>query len=220
MTAPHGPLDRDDRVTDPPAQRLWLVRHGETEWALLGRHTGRTDVPLTTTGRSQAMAIGARLVGPAAELHDRPFVLVLTSPRIRARDTAELAGFGGVAEVDPDLVEWDYGALEGLTTSEIRLEHRDWSIWTGPWPDGESAAEVGIRVDRLLARIREAGGDVLLFSHGHLLRVLAARWLGLEPAFGRLFGLSTATISILGWDRENAVVETWNEACHLVAESH
>ena len=117
--------------------------------------------------------------------------------------------------VEPDLREWDYGALEGRLTAEIREDYPGWSIWTGPWPEGETVEQVGARADRVLARIRAADGDVLVFSHGHLLRVLAARWLGLPPASGALFALSTATVSILGWDRENAVIETWNEDCHL-----
>lgn len=192
--------------------RLWLVRHGETEWARLGRHTGRTDVPLTDVGRAQAAMLGTRLAAHETDPGGRPFSLVLTSPRARASETAAIAGFGR-AQVDPDLAEWDYGALEGLTTPQIRRDLPDWSIWGGPWPDGESIDEVGARADRVLARVRAADGDVLLFSHGHFLRVLAARWLGLAPAFGALFGLSTGTISILGWDRETAVVETWNEAC-------
>lgn len=194
-----------DEVDRP---RLWLVRHGQTEWAMLGRHTGRTDIPLTADGRGQATAIGDRIGGDAS------FARVLTSPRIRASETAALAGYPD-AVVDPDLAEWDYGALEGLTTPAIRNLHPGWSIWIGPWPDGETVEAVGARADRVLARARDVDGDVLLFSHGHLLRVLAARWLGLDPSFGRLFGLSTGTVSILGWDRENRVVETWNEACHL-----
>lgn len=212
--------DRDDRDTsdrEPP--RIWLVRHGQTEWALLGRHTGRTDIPLTDLGRVQAIVLGARLAAHDADPDGAAFALVLTSPRIRAGETAELAGFGD-AEVDPDLAEWDYGALEGLTTPEIRDTHPDWSIWTGPWPDGETVTEVGARADRVRARARAAGGDVLVFAHGHLLRVLAARWLGLEPTFGRLFSLSTGTISILGWDRENPAIETWNETCHLTDKPH
>ena len=187
---------------------IWLVRHGQTEWAVLGRHTGRTDVPLTDEGRAQALALEAGLAsGPG-------FALVLTSPRQRASVTAELAGFPS-AVVDPDLAEWDYGALEGLTTPQIKAAHPAWTIWTGPWPDGETVDQVGARADRVLARAAEADGDVLLFSHGHLLRILAARWLGLGPDYGRLFGLSTGTISILGWDRENRVIDTWNEVCHL-----
>jgi probable phosphoglycerate mutase len=191
-----------------PEEQVWLVRHGETEWARLGRHTGRTDVPLTDTGREQARALGRRLAATK-------FGLVLTSPLARAADTARLAGFDGVAVVEPDLREWDYGVLEGRLTAEIRDDYPGWSIWTGPWPEGETVEEVGARADRVLARIRAADGDVLVFSHGHLLRVLAARWLGLPPASGALFALSTATVSILGWDRENAVIETWNEDCHV-----
>jgi broad specificity phosphatase PhoE len=191
-----------------PEQHVWLVRHGETEWARLGRHTGRTDVPLTETGREQARALGRRLAGTH-------FGLVLTSPLSRAAETARLAGFEGVALVEPDLREWDYGALEGRLTAEIREDYPGWSIWTGPWPEGETIEEVGARADRVLAGLRDADGDVLIFSHGHLLRVLAARWLGLPPASGSLFALGTATVSILGSDRENAVIESWNEDCHL-----
>jgi probable phosphoglycerate mutase len=191
-----------------PEQHAWLVRHGETEWARLGRHTGRTDVPLTETGRDQARTLGRRLAGGT-------FALVLTSPLSRAADTASLAGFGDVAVVDPDLREWDYGALEGRLTVDIRSDFPGWSIWTGPWPDGETVEQVGARADRVLARIRATDGDVLVFSHGHFLRVLAARWLDLPPASGASFALSTATVSILGWDREIPVIETWNEDCHL-----
>jgi probable phosphoglycerate mutase len=194
---------------DPePEQHVWLVRHGETEWARLGRHTGRTDVPLTETGREQALALGRRLA-------DARFGLVLTSPLSRAAETARLAGFDGAAVVEPDLREWDYGALEGRLTAEIREDYQGWSIWTGPWPEGETVEQVGARADHVLTRIHAADGDVLVFSHGHFLRVLAARWLGLPPTSGALFALSTATVSILGWDRENAVIETWNEDCHL-----
>ncbi|MEA2610907.1 MAG: hypothetical protein QOG32_633 [Chloroflexota bacterium] len=195
-------------MTDATIHELWLIRHGETEWARLGRHTGRTDVPLTETGRDQARALGRRLVG-------HRFDLVLTSPLSRASETAALAGFGAGAVVDPDLREWDYGIFEGRLTSEIRADVPGWSIWTGPWPEGETATQVGARADRVLERARAIDGDVLVFAHGHLLRVLAARWLGLPPTSGSLFSLSTATLSILGWERENAVIETWNEACHL-----
>ena len=190
-------------------QRLWLVRHGQTEWAALGRHTGRTDVPLTHEGRGQALALRSRLAAAG------PFALVVTSPLGRASLTADLAGFGEVVKVEPDLAEWDYGALEGLTTLEIRAALPEWTIWTGPWPAGESIDDVAIRADHVLDRARAAPGDVLLFSHGHLLRVLAARWVGLDASFGRLFSLSTGTLSVLGWDRETRVIETWNEACHL-----
>ena len=197
-------------MTDPAAERqVYLVRHGETEWARLGRHTGRTDIPLTDTGREQAVALGRRLAGHA-------FALVLTSPLSRAAETAALAGYPDAA-VDTDLQEWDYGALEGRQTADIRAEIADWTIWTGPWPGGESIDQVGARADRVLARCLapQVAGDVLLFAHGHLLRVLATRWLGQPAGAGSMFALGTATIGILGWDRENPVIETWNEACHL-----
>ena len=192
------------RDADPGGHAVWLVRHGETEWARLGRHTGRTDVPLTETGRAQAIALGVRLAG-------HPFDLVLTSPLSRAADTAALAGFGDRAIVDPDLREWDYGAFEGRLTTEIRAEYPGWTIWRGPWPDGETIDQVAARADRVVARVRAAEGDALVVAHGHLLRVLAARWLGLRPASGSLFALGTATVSILGWEREYPVIETWNE---------
>jgi len=192
------------RDADPGGHAVWLVRHGETEWARLGRHTGRTDVPLTETGRAQAIALGVRLAG-------HPFDLVLTSPLSRAADTAALAGFGDRAIVDPDLREWDYGAFEGRLTTEIRAEYPGWTIWRGPWPDGETIDQVAARADRVVARVRATQGDALVVSHGHLLRVLAARWLGLRPASGSLFALGTATVSILGWEREYPVIETWNE---------
>jgi len=187
-----------------PEQHAWLVRHGETEWARLGRHTGRTDIPLTETGREQARTIGRRLAGIT-------FGLVLTSPLSRAAETAELAGLGEVAVVDPDLREWDYGALEGRLTAEIREDYPGWSIWTGPWPDGETVEQVGARADRVLARIRAADGDVLVFSHGHFLRVLAARWLGLAPEDGALFALATGTLSTLGYEHGTAVIVSWSE---------
>ncbi len=190
------------------ADDVWLVRHGETEWARLGRHTGRTDIPLTDLGRDQARALGRRLAGHV-------FALVLTSPLSRAADTAALAGFGAVAIRDPDLQEWDYGDLEGRLTVDIQEIHRGWSIWHGPWPGGETIADVGVRADRVLTRLAAVDGDALVVAHGHLLRVLAARWLGLPPASGGLFALGTATVSRLGHERETAVIESWNEACHL-----
>lgn len=192
-------------------QHVWLVRHGETEWARLGRHTGRTDIPLTDAGRTQARALGRRLAR-------HRFGLVLTSPLSRAAETAAIAGFAETAARDEDLMEWDYGALEGRTTANIRDEMPDWTIWRGPWPGGETAEDVGARADRVIARIRgaQAGGDVLVFAHGHLLRVLAARWIGLSPSSGGSFELATATVSILGWDRENPSIELWNGASHLV----
>ena len=191
-------------------QHVWLVRHGETEWAKLGRHTGRTDIPLTDPGRDQARALGRRIAGHS-------FGLVLTSPLSRAAETAAIAGYGNAAVPDDDLMEWDYGALEGRKTADIRVDMPDWTIWRGPWPGGETAEGIGARADRVIARIRaaRADGDALVFAHGHLLRVLAARWIGLPPSSGGLFELATATLSIVGWDREAPSIELWNEACHL-----
>ena len=191
---------------EPPKPELWLVRHGETEWARLGRHTGRTDVPLTDAGRAEANAVARKLAG-------HPFAHVLSSPLSRALDTARIAGFGDRVETSDDLLEWDYGADEGLTTPEIRRERPGWTIWRNGPKDGETADEIAARVDRVIERVRAAEGNVLVFAHGHLLRVLAARWLGEPPTEGRLFALSTATVSVLGWERETAVIERWNEAC-------
>jgi broad specificity phosphatase PhoE len=185
---------------------VWLVRHGETEWSRLGRHTGRTDVPLTEAGRAEAVAVARKLAG-----HE--FGLVLSSPLSRALETARLAGFADRVETTDDLLEWDYGSDEGRTTAEIRDERPGWTIWRDGPKDGEAAAAVAVRVDRVIVRSRAASGDVLLFAHGHVLRILAARWLDQPPAEGRLFALATATVSVLGWERESAVIERWNEAC-------
>jgi broad specificity phosphatase PhoE len=190
---------------EPEDHEVWLVRHGETEWAREGRHTGRTDVPLTDAGRDQARALGRCLAG-------HRFELVISSPMARAADTARLAGFPD-PKTDPDLREWDYGVFEGRRTAEIREEHPGWSIWEGPWPNGETIEHIAGRADRLVGRLRAVDGDVLVFAHGHVLRVLAARWLGMPPEAGRYFALGTATISRLGWEREQPVIETWNEAC-------
>jgi broad specificity phosphatase PhoE len=201
----------DPVVTEsPPECQIWLVRHGETEWTRSGRHTGRSDIPLTELGRQQAEALAGRLAG-------HHFALVLTSPRSRAAETARLAGFGDTVVVDPDLREWDYGAFEGRTTPEIRIEIPDWSIWTGPWRGGETLDEVAARADRVIERCLgpNVEGDALLFAHGHFLRILAARWIGLPGYVGRSFALGTATVGILGWERQARVIDTWNEACHL-----
>jgi broad specificity phosphatase PhoE len=195
-----GPPDRDE------GPNAWLVRHGETEWARLGRHTGRTDIPLTDVGRQQALAVRSKLEG-------HRFALVLSSPLSRALDTARLAGFGDAVEIDPDLAEWDYGAWEGLTTPEIREQIPDWTLWTNGTRGGETPEQVAARCDRVIARVRAGDGDALLFGHGHLLRVLTARWLDLPPSDGRHFALATATVSVLGWERETPVVERWNESC-------
>jgi broad specificity phosphatase PhoE len=189
-------------MADPTVQEVWLVRHGETEWSRDGRHTSTTDLPLTDEGRRVAASLRDRL-------DDDPFALVLTSPRERARETARLCGHPE-AEVDDDLAEWGYGDLEGRTTAEIRESHPEWSIWQGPVPGGESAEQVGARLDRVVARCRAVDGRVLIFGHGHSLRALAARWLDLPVAEGRHLRLDTATVSVLGWERETPVVLRWN----------
>lgn len=181
---------------------LWLVRHGETAWSASGQHTSVTDLELTESGVASAYTLTAPLAGI-------DFVQVLTSPRKRARVTAELAGFPD-AIVDEDLAEWAYGDYEGLTTPEIRETVPGWSIWTHPAPGGETAEHVGARLDRVVARTRAADGKTLVFAHGHSLRVLAARWLGLDVADGRIFDLDTATISVLSVDRGTPVVHRWN----------
>ncbi len=183
--------------------RVVLVRHGQTEWSRDGRHTGRTDVPLEPAGRAEAEAVGAALAGSA-------FALVLTSPLARAAETCRLAGLGGRAEPTGDLLEWDYGEYEGRTSDDIRAERPGWTLWTGGVPGGETAADVGRRADRVLARARAAGGDTVCFAHGHVLRVLAARWLGLPPVGGRLLALDAGSVSVLGWERETPVVARWN----------
>jgi probable phosphoglycerate mutase len=195
-----------------PGQRLVLVRHGETEWARDGRHTGRTDVPLTELGRLQATVLGDRLRG-------RTFVGVMTGPLSRAADTCRLAGLADQARPSDDLLEWDYGSYEGRRTPEIRTEVPGWTIWRDGAPGGESAADVGARADRAIEQALAVGGEVVLFAHGHYLRVLTARWLGLPPDHGRLLALAPATISLLGFEREQRVVERWNDRCHLVLPS-
>lgn len=180
---------------------LWLIRHGETEWSASGRHTSSTDLSLTAEGERRAAAVGRLLAG-------RTFAMVLASPLRRALETCRLAGYS--PEVTPDLREWGYGSYEGLTTAEIQVQNPGWTIWTGTPPRGESGAEVGARADRVIAQATAAGGDVALFGHGHMLRVLAARWLGLEPAGGRLLALSTGSVSVLGYEHETRVVQGWN----------
>jgi broad specificity phosphatase PhoE len=181
-----------------------LVRHGETEWSASGRHTSRTDVPLTAAGRAAARKLGEKLAG-------REFALVLTSPRSRARDTAAAAGLGDRAQVEADLAEWDYGGYEGLTTDEIRVDRPGWLLWDDGVPGGETAAQVGARADRVIARALAADGDVALFAHGHILRVIGARWLDLPPERGGSLALSTASLSELGFEHENRVLWRWNE---------
>ncbi len=182
-----------------------LVRHGQTEWSLSGQHTGGTDIPLTDEGERQAEELGARL-------SPWRFALVLTSPLARAIDTCRLAGAFGGAEVTDDLREWEYGDYEGRRTADIREERPGWDLWTDGVPNGEAIEHVGRRADRVIERARVADGDVALFAHGHVLRVLGARWVGLPPAAGRLLALTTASVSVLGWERETAVIERWNDA--------
>ncbi|MDQ4097185.1 MAG: histidine phosphatase family protein [Actinomycetota bacterium] len=188
------------------ATRLVLVRHGETEWTKSGQHTGCTDIPLTDRGREDAFRLRDRLQGWT-------FARVLSSPLSRALETARLAGFGDRVETADELREWDYGAYEGRTTADIRTRRRRWSLWLDGTPEGESAADVGARVDRLLKELRDVDGDVAVFAHGHVLRVLTARWLGLSPVEGRLFALAPATISLLGYERETPVIRLWNSPC-------
>ena len=190
---------------------LWLVRHGETPWSILGRHTGRTDISLTPRGEQQAAALASRLGGHL-------FGLVLTSPLVRASETCRLAGYVEPASAEPDLQEWDYGNFEGRTTADIRLEQPSWNLWDTGAPGGETPSAVGQRADRVIARAVAADGDVALFAHGHLLRVLAARWLGFAPSAGGSLALDTASVSMLGWERERRVIRLWNETCHLTHE--
>lgn len=193
-------------VTDDglPRTQLWLVRHGETEWSASGRHTSHTDVALTERGRGRAADLRTRLAGI-------DFGLVLTSPLGRARETCALAGFGERAEIVDDLREWDYGSGEGLTTAQIRETSPGWEIWTRALPGGEPAAEVGARADRVITRARSEVGRTLAFSHGHLSRVIGARWIGLQVADGARLGLDTAAVSVLAWEREQAVLLRWND---------
>lgn len=179
------------------------MRHGATEWSVNGRHTGITDLALLPQGEEQARAVGRLLDG-------RPFALVLTSPLHRARHTCELAGYADRAEIDADLLEWDYGEFEGVTTAEIRRTIPDWTVFTGPVPNGETIHQVARRVDRVIARARAAPGDTVVFAHGHVLRVLAARWCDLDPVEGRRLPLETATLSVLGWERETPCIHLWN----------
>ena len=186
------------------AQSVVLARHGETEWSLSLRHTGKTDLPLTEEGRRQARALGPRL-------HAWTFSLVLTSPLQRALETCRLAGYSEQAQLRPDLVEWDYGRYEGLTSQQIEALFPNWSLWRDGCPGGEKAEDVGRRADRVVAEVRAVGGDALIFAHGHVLRVLAARWLGEPPEGGRHYALQTATLSVLGYEHSDPVIRLWNQ---------
>ena len=196
----------DRAAGDAAANEIVLVRHAQTEWSRDGRHTGRIDVPLTEEGRSAAAgALAERLRG-------REFALVLVSPSTRARETCERCGLASQAQLRPDLLEWDYGEYEGLTTAQVRAQRPGWWLWRDGCPGGESAADVGARADRVIAELGALEGDAAVFSHGHLLRVLGARWVGLAPAYGGRMALSTAATCVLGWERERAVIARWNHS--------
>jgi broad specificity phosphatase PhoE len=184
-------------------QKVYLLRHGETEWSLNGRHTGVTDVPLTKNGR-----MAAQLLRPI--LARETFGLVLTSPLQRARETCELAGLGERANVERDLMEWNYGEYEGLTTEQIRMTRPGWSVFRDGCPGGELPEQIGTRADRVLTKVRAAEGNVALFAHGHILRVFAARWINLSPSYGEHFLLDTATLNVLGYYRESPAFKIWN----------
>lgn len=190
-----------------PRSQLWLVRHGETEWSASGRHTGTTDIDLTEAGVQAARTVAGKLAG-------RSFDRVLTSPLLRARRTAELAGFPD-PEVVPDLAEWDYGDDEGRTTAEIREDRPGWTVWRDGPLGGETRTDVGARADRVVTRVRSVDGPVLAFGHGHFCRVLGARWLGLDVEDGAQLLLSTASVSVLGWERDTPAVVHWNHTGSL-----
>jgi broad specificity phosphatase PhoE len=194
-----------------PKHKIWLFRHGETEWSKSGQHTGRTDLPLNDEGRERAEALGRRLAG-------RPFALVLSSPLSRALDTCRLAGYGDQVQLAEDLLEWDYGAYEGRRTVDIRKERPGWLLWKDGVPGGETAEQVGARARRVIERADTADGDVALFAHGHILRVLGACWLGLPPVSGQLFALGTAATCRLGYEHDYRVIDVWNQDSHLVME--
>lgn len=195
-----------------PLPVVYLARHGETAWSRTGQHTGRTDLPLTEAGERNARALGARLAG-------HRFAQVLTSPLVRAARSCELAGFGAVAQRDPDLVEWDYGDYEGRRTADIVAGRPGWELFRDGCPHGETVAAVGARADRVIARVRAAPGDTLLFSSAHLLRVLAARWLGLPATGGALLFLTTASLSVLGYEHGpgQPVLRLWNDTGHVTS---
>jgi broad specificity phosphatase PhoE len=192
-------------MSSAPAHEVVLVRHAQTEWSISGRHTGRTDIPLTDDGRAAARALGTRLF-------EWRFERVLVSPLRRARETCELCGLGERAEVLEDLHEWDYGEYEGLTTAQIHAQRPGWSLWRDGCPGGESPEQVGARADRVIAELARAQGVIAVFSHGHMLRVLGARWIELAPEHGARLGLSTASISVLGHERGTSILARWNDA--------
>jgi probable phosphoglycerate mutase len=193
--------------------RLSLARHGETAWTLSGQHTGRSDIPLTTRGEQNAISLGKRLRGES-------FAAIFTSPLLRARRTCELAGYAASAEIEPDLVEWDYGVYDGKTSAEIRRVRPDWNLFRDGCPGGETLDQVAERADRVVASVRAVSGDVLVFSHSHFLRVLAARWLDLPGSYARHLVLSTASLSVVGYEHslEEPAIRLWNDDRHVVLE--
>jgi broad specificity phosphatase PhoE len=207
QTETPGPSQHASGSNNPATKvGLWLVRHGETEWSASGQHTGRTDLPLIAAGKERAKEIGRLLNG-------RHFALVLTSPFQRAIETCRLAGYGDAAVVEPNLREWDYGEYEGRTTVEIQAERPGWSLWRDGAPGGETIEQVGVRAQAVIDRALTAPGESLLFAHGHILRILASRWLGLPPQAGRLFALGTAAMCTLGYERDTPVITRWNAPC-------
>jgi broad specificity phosphatase PhoE len=196
-------MDTLHATHSPTPPQIWLVRHGETKWSLSGQHTGRTDLPLTAAGEQQAREIGEFLKG-------RRFATVLTSPMLRARETCRLAGFSENALLDPNLEEWNYGEYEGKTSSEIQSQRPGWSLWKDGVPGGESIEQVAARAQAVIDRVLTGSGDALLFAHGHILRILLSRWLGLPPQDGRLFALGTASASTLGYEHQTRVITHLN----------
>ncbi len=201
-------MNNDPGEIEKKRSEICLVRHGETEWSRDMKHTGRTDIPLTERGRKDAELVGIRLSGLT-------FSTVLTSPLKRALETCRIAGFGDQAQKRDDLMEWDYGDYEGLKLVDIRKRKSDWLVWDDGAPEGESVEQVGNRVDKIIGELREASGDTLIFAHGHLLRILTARWLDLPPGDGRMFALSTGAICKIGYERDRPVILSWNETFHL-----
>lgn len=195
--------------------KIYLARHGETAWTVTGQRTGHVNLPLTEHGESQARRLGERLQG-------RTYTKVFASPLQRARRTCELAGFGGIAEVDPDLIEWDYGKYEGLLNAEILKERPGWQMFSDGYPGGETAGQVAARADRVVKRVRAVAGDVLLFSSGEFLKVLTARWIGMDAIHGASFMLNTASVSVLGYQDslEQSTIQIWNDTCHLGTVEH
>lgn len=188
--------------------QVFLVRHGATEWSVDGRHTGSSDIPLTPLGEAQADEVGRLLAG-------KTFSTVLVSPLGRARETCRRVGYEAQAQVDDDLREWDYGEVDGVTTAQMREQYPGWTVWNGPIPGGETIEQVAARADRVIERALGADGDVALFSHGHFLRILAARWCELEPRDAKRLVLSTGTYSVLGWEHEYRTIDRWNTASAL-----